>query len=115
MLVTNFAQPFLQHRLILLFDLRERHAHTVLPYVHDVTQRRKNCSMMNNAQPHPGSFRERLVHTYLATKDTEVRGLYANFVFRFHFDQVNAGRKGVATGSRPLDQRMPPKFDAANT
>jgi hypothetical protein len=34
--------------------------------------------------------------------------LFAGLGFRFHFDQVDAGCKRIAPGSRSLDQELPP-------
>jgi hypothetical protein len=48
-----------------------------------------------------------------AEKNTEIHSLLADFAFRSHFDQVDAGGKGIATALRSLDQVPSPKFDAA--
>ena len=107
-LIANFGQPFFQNGLILLFDLSEHHAHAVLAHIHNVAERRENCAAVQHAEPYPGAGRERFLRAHLAAKHAEIGGLFAGFGFRFHFDQVNAGRKRIPTGSRSLDQELSP-------
>ena len=108
MLIANLGQPFFQDRLILLFDLGEHHAHAVFAHIRDVTERRENRAAVEYAEPHPGACGERFLRAYLAAKHAEVVSLFADLGFGFHVDQVDAGRKRIAPGSRSLDQELPP-------
>jgi hypothetical protein len=46
---------------------------------------------------------------HLAAKHAEVGSLFASLSFRFHFEQIDAGRKWISTGSRSFDQMFSPR------
>jgi hypothetical protein len=100
----SLTQPFLQDYLVLLLRFREHHSHAVSANIRHPTLSREDRATVNNPEANLGASRQRFLRTYLAAEGAEVCGLFADFAFRFHVDEINAGGERIPAGSGSLNQ-----------
>jgi hypothetical protein len=100
----SLTQPFLKDYLVLLLHFGEYHSHAVSANICHPTLSREDRATVNNPEANLGASRQRFLRTYLAAEGAEVCGLFADFAFRFHVDEINAGGERIPAGSGSLNQ-----------